>query len=631
MSRKPAGASESMGLIFQMGRCIDGEYYIIAVYDDPSAYTIMFSAYELENDATYTYPLTYNEFDNLFRFDSELMNPSNQDGRFNWVIDRLDFIMNDENEKMLCLAQEPTMDDEALFEEQSATQKKGEGVAPPQTGRIDAATRAKLLKELDTQDDNKLHNNLVRTEKARKEFLADLHHKRHLEQLKATQRLVKADEEREARLAKLDMIRAQQEKKAHAAKAEEEAKKSTMAQLEVLMKQKQAQNIRRLIQEKDEADRGMGREKDAARQKRKMQERSANEIKKIENEKAHATARKRADFVAKWEKKVARKSKAESDKVREWRAQERAVAAQRREAKDKLIHDLWRTKAENWLEGEKKRNLHEKLEADRDMKEKQRDIQRAMHERARWEDDRQRHAAELEEKLERRKNINIEVQRQAKVDAMHRATAKREQQRRDALRDKKIEQIQEARMRKFREKQYLEQAKAAQTMRFDRGDEEGEGEEGQEMESSFQDTRTRAEKKEQKEFQRTFEQEQRAQRRLERADRIKKEEEKHKQMDKLGAKDPQAREIARIERWFKEDDEKKQMLEQAKMDKEIAVEKAQQAKIEKDRSRIEFFEEKEKVRRERSKERERIRIEGCLARVRDAPIGAALPRNILAF
>merc|ERR1719199_2330562 len=141
---------------------------------------------------------------------------------------------------MLCLAQEPTNDEEDIFEELGDVKKEA-GVAPANTGRIDAATRAKLLKELDTQDDNKLHVTLVRSEEARKRFLADLHSKRQLEQLKATQRLVKADEEREDRLAKLDLIRAQQEKKALAAKAKEEAKKSTMAQLEVLMKQKEAQ------------------------------------------------------------------------------------------------------------------------------------------------------------------------------------------------------------------------------------------------------------------------------------------------------------------------------------------------------------------------------------------------------
>merc|ERR1711920_1072054 len=141
---------------------------------------------------------------------------------------------------------------------------------------------AKLLKELDTQDDAKLHVQLVKSEGARKRFLADLHAKRQLEQLKASQRLQKADEEREARLAKLDIIKKQQADKALAAKDREEAKKSTMAQLEVLMKQKEAQAIRRLIQEKDEQDRGMGREKDAARQRRKMQERSAAEVKAIE-------------------------------------------------------------------------------------------------------------------------------------------------------------------------------------------------------------------------------------------------------------------------------------------------------------------------------------------------------------
>ena len=81
------------------------------------------------------------------------------------------------------MAQEPTNDDEDIVEE--AEEKKGGGGAPPQTGRIDAATRAKLLKELDTQDDNKLHSNLVRSEEARKRFLADLHSKRQLEQLKA--------------------------------------------------------------------------------------------------------------------------------------------------------------------------------------------------------------------------------------------------------------------------------------------------------------------------------------------------------------------------------------------------------------------------------------------------------------
>lgn len=619
MARRP---NETNGaLIFQEGRCIDGEYYIIAVYDDPASCNIMFSAYELENDSTYTYPLTYSEFDNLFRFDSELMNPSNQDGRFHWVIERLDFIMNARGEKMLCLAQEPTNDEEDLFEETDV--KKTGGVAPAQTGRIDAATRAKLLKELDTQDDNKLHSNLVRSEEARKRFLADLHSKRQLEQLKATQRLVKADEEREARLAKLDLIRQQQEKKAMMLKAEEEAKKSTMAQLEVLMKQKEAQAIRRLIQEKDEADRGMGKEKDAARQKRRLAERSANEIKKIEQEKAHALARKRADQVAKYDAKVNRISRALAEKAREWREKENGEKVRLREEKDKIIADMWRQKAEVWLDNEQKRCKHEALDDAREIINDEKDKRRAKIEKARWDEDRRKEREAEEEKLERRKAVHIEALRKAKVDAMHRATAKREQARLNVIREKAINAITDARMRKFRESQYLAQAKASLKPQFG-GDEAKEGEEG-EGEEHLEATLSRAEKKEVGEFQRTFEFQQRSERRAQRAERIKKDEAKKEKLDQLGAKDPTAREISRIAQWRLEEEEKKEYLEKAKLEKEVAIEQAQKQRLQRDQERVTKFEEMEKVRRQRDAERELIRNEGVRARIQDMAIGSALP------
>jgi len=620
MARRP---DETNGaLIFQEGRCIDGEYYIIAVYDDPSSCNIMFSAYELENDSTYTYPLTYSEFDNLFRFDSELMNPSNQDGRFHWVIERLDFIITHRGEKMLCLAQEPTNDEEDIFEE--ADTKKTEGVAPPQTGRIDAATRAKLLKELDTQDDNKLHNNLVRSEEARKRFLADLHSKRQLEQLKAMQRLVKADEEREARLAKLDLIRQQQEKKAMLIKAEEEAKKSTMAQLEVLMKQKEAQAIRRLIQERDEADRGMGKEKDAARQKRKMQERSAQEIKRIEQEKANNLARKRNDQVAKWDAKIARKSRALAEEAREWAEGKRAEEVRLREAKDRLIRELWAAKAEAWLANEEKKNRYEAMDEARDLKNDEREKRRARIEKSRWDEDRLREKQEEEEKLERRKTIHLEALRKSKVDAMHRASAAREIQRRSVMREKRINEITEQRMRKFRERQYLEQAKAALQPNFEAERDKDEEEEGNETKEE-EGTLTKAQLKEKAEFQKTFEFQQRAERRAQRAERIKKEEAKREKLEQLGAKDPTAKEIARIHMWRIEDEEKKEWLEKAKLDKELATEQANRQVLETAKKRVDTFTRLEEKRRQRSREREIARNEGARGRIRDAPVGAALP------
>merc|ERR1719424_823962 len=307
MARRPDDARGS--LVFQEGKEIEGDYYIVAVYDDPTTAVMSFSAYELENDSTFTYPLTYAEFDKLFQFDAELMNPSNQDARFHWVIERLDFVQDNRAQKGLCLAQEPTPmledEDEVVFAEDIPKAKEHVAVG----GRVDAATRAKLLKELDNQDEERQQITLVKSEAARRRFLADLHAKRQLEQLKASQRLLKTDEERESRLKKLELMKEAQKRKAELYRAGQEAKKNTMAQLEVLMKQKEAQAIRKLIQEKDEADRGNGRAKDADRQRRKMQERSQAEIASIESEKARQLGQKRDDQVKKREQVILRRNR----------------------------------------------------------------------------------------------------------------------------------------------------------------------------------------------------------------------------------------------------------------------------------------------------------------------------------
>merc|ERR1711879_685106 len=81
-------------------------------------------------------------------------------------------------------------------------------------GKVDAATRVKLLKELDTQDDHKLHIQLVKSEDARKAFISKLQSQRLLQVEKASQRLLKADEKREARLVQLDIIKQQQAERA---------------------------------------------------------------------------------------------------------------------------------------------------------------------------------------------------------------------------------------------------------------------------------------------------------------------------------------------------------------------------------------------------------------------------------
>merc|ERR1719486_1860847 len=129
----------------------------------------------------------------------------------------------------------------------------------------------------------------------------------------------------------------------------------------------------------------------------------------------------------------------------------------------------------------------------RDIRNDAKDQRRARIEKARWDEDRRKERETKEEKDARRKEIHLEHLRKAKVDAMHRATAKREIARLNAVREKRINEITEARMWKFREKQYLEQAKAALEPAFNMDEEE--------VAAPTEDLHlSRAEKKEQSEF-----------------------------------------------------------------------------------------------------------------------------------
>merc|ERR1712100_91408 len=113
-----------------------------------------------------------------------------------------------------------------------------------------------------------------------------------------------------------------------------------------------------------------------------------------------------------------------------------------------------------------------------------------------------------------------EALRKSKVDAMHRASAAREIQRRSVMREKRINEITEQRMRKFRERQYLGQAKAALQPNFEAERDKDEEEEGNETKEE-ETTLTKAQLKEKAEFQKTFEFQQRAESRAQRAERIK--------------------------------------------------------------------------------------------------------------
>merc|ERR1719253_150396 len=112
MALAPGEQEEGGGpLVFQRGKKLNDEFYIFSVRDDPESAYVKFSAYELESSETFDLSYSYNDFDALFKTDPVLANPANKEGRYDWVIDRLDFASETGGAagRKLALASEPTV------------------------------------------------------------------------------------------------------------------------------------------------------------------------------------------------------------------------------------------------------------------------------------------------------------------------------------------------------------------------------------------------------------------------------------------------------------------------------------------------------------------------------------------
>jgi hypothetical protein len=111
-----------------------------------------------------------------------------------------------------------------------------------------------LVHELQTYDTTALQHELVKSEGARHTFLRELFAKRRIEQLKALQRQVKVDEDREERRAKLMSNKVLLEEKALKFKQEQEARSATLASIEQMMRQKDLAAVRKLREQKLEEE-----------------------------------------------------------------------------------------------------------------------------------------------------------------------------------------------------------------------------------------------------------------------------------------------------------------------------------------------------------------------------------------
>jgi hypothetical protein len=266
MSRRPAETSGQ--LVFQEGKQIDHEYYIVSIYDDSELRRFHLAAYELETDQTFVLTYSYSDFDSLFRFNADLLNPNNSDGRFHWAVERLDFI-EDGGRRGLVLAQEPT--------------KVG-----PTTSSYAAASHVK-----ESLDDATLL--FTKSEAARLKFLQELHSKFSLQQLKSRQRLLLLDEDMNKRRARLDATKHSLALKSKIVDERNRTKSSTIAEIEQLMRKKEEETVKRLLREKDRVKRELERRRVEALERRSNKEKSSRSNRKQELERKEILERKRRE------------------------------------------------------------------------------------------------------------------------------------------------------------------------------------------------------------------------------------------------------------------------------------------------------------------------------------------------
>lgn len=152
---------------YQESKVFNSEPTLITVYDNVKQRHCTFETYSLDTQAQYYIKYDYQAFDNLFRFNAELMNPNRKEGRFHWVIQRLE-ISQIGTEVKLRLGPEPTEDvpQLPLYEEKRKIP----------TGRMDLKAREKLRESMSMVDVQRDENIQKKRRAAREKFLERIFH-----------------------------------------------------------------------------------------------------------------------------------------------------------------------------------------------------------------------------------------------------------------------------------------------------------------------------------------------------------------------------------------------------------------------------------------------------------------------
>jgi|Transcript_50843 hypothetical protein len=451
----PEEQEESGPLVFQRGKKLNDDYYIISVRDNSETAIVKFAAYELDSSETFELGYSYADFDALFKSNPDLVNPQNKEGRYDWVVDRLDFATDSSGgAKKLALASAPTAETEG------PNTKAGPATKVVPKDRLTFAERQRLRQEAEKLEEKRAASIALKSERNRKAFVAELQDKRKLEELKAASRRQRIDEERTERREKLEMQKRIEEERQ---KRYDENNKKREDRIDALVCERKSRDlaaIRKIIEAATEKKESLRKKLEDARNQKQEEVAASNAMAaakkeaqmKVDQKREEAIAerndrlkqaeREYLEFRGKMIEKISEEQREKDDRKREYlreKAAERAAQLKAKHEKLEAWERLEDTRTQSNLNKEHTRNqmMLEHIEQLR-AKQSQEQAEAAARKQASLEARKEAEIKEAEALAESQRNKQeLEAKRNAAIETRESARNQKNQQYCDYIRDLK--------------------------------------------------------------------------------------------------------------------------------------------------------------------------------------------------
>lgn len=181
---------------YQESKEFNGQLHIISARDNAEARKVTFEIFGLDTNEILHLQYTYVEFDALFRFNAELMNPNRKEGRFHYVMQRLSLADNGNGGWRLILDEEPTEDAKPQMPVYDKLRK-----IP--TGRMNYEERKRLRESMDTLNAKRADCIARRNAERNVRFMAHIEYiKEQARELEAERKVAIEEQRKETLIAK---------------------------------------------------------------------------------------------------------------------------------------------------------------------------------------------------------------------------------------------------------------------------------------------------------------------------------------------------------------------------------------------------------------------------------------------